>query len=55
MKIDSSDYVNVGVLFQLSNRLLYPVAYFLKKITLAEDNYNIYDKELLAIIQYFEK
>lgn len=31
------------------------MAYFSKKITLAECNYEIYDKELLAIIKAFKK
>jgi len=33
---------------------LYPIAYFSKSLIPAEYNYEIYDKELLAIIKYFE-
>lgn len=33
---------------------LKPVAFFSKKMTSAEYNYQIYDKELLAIIRSFE-
>ena len=55
METDSSDYVSSGVLSQLGeDRLLHPVAFFSKNLNLAECNYEIYDKELLAIIQYFE-
>jgi hypothetical protein len=35
--------------------VLYLVAYFSRKISPAECNYEIYDKELLAIIRYFEE
>ena len=34
-------------------RTLHPVAYHLRKITTAEYNYNIGNKELLAIIKAF--
>ncbi len=56
VKTDSYDYVSSKVLSQLGeDRLLYPIAFFLKYLTLAECNYKIYDKELLAIIQCFEQ
>ena len=56
LETDSSDYVNAGVLSQEDdNGILHPVAYFSKRMISAECNYKIYDKELLAIIQYFEK
>lgn len=35
--------------------LLRPVTFFSKRIVLAEYNYDIYDKELLAIIRSFEE
>jgi len=31
------------------------MAYFLKQLSLAECNYKIYNKELLAIIRYFKQ
>ena len=37
------------------NGLLHPVAFFSKKLIAAECNYDIYDKELLAIIRCFKK
>jgi hypothetical protein len=35
--------------------ILRPVAYFSKKHSTTECNYEIYDKELLAIVCYFEE
>ena len=56
LETDSSDYVSAGVLSQEDdNGILHPVAYFSKRIVLAECNYEIYDKELLAIIRCFEE
>ncbi len=55
VETDSSDYVSSGVFSQLGeDGLLYPVAFFSKNLNPAECNYEIYDKELLAIIQCFE-
>jgi RNase H-like domain found in reverse transcriptase len=54
-EFDSLDYVAEGVLSQLGDdEELYPVIFFLKNLALAECNYEIYDKELLAIIRGFE-
>ena len=56
VKTDSSDYVNAGVLSQPDgNGILHPVAYFSRRMSPAECNYEIYDKELLAIIWCFEE
>ena len=56
VETDSSDYVNTGVLSQPDgNRVLHPVAYFSCQMSPAECNYEIYDKELLAIIWCFEE
>ena len=35
--------------------VLYPIVYFLKQLSPAEYNYEIYNKELLAIIRYFKQ
>ncbi|KAH0608774.1 uncharacterized protein H6S33_001002 [Morchella sextelata] len=52
VETDASDYVSAGVLSQYDdNGTLRPVAYFSKKHSPAECNYEIYDKELLAIIR----
>jgi hypothetical protein len=51
LETDSSGYVVAGVLSQYDNQgLLRPVAYFSKKMTSAQSNYEIHDKELLAVI-----
>jgi hypothetical protein len=56
IECDASDYVTAGVLSQKDdNGVLHPVAFFSKKMTPAECNYEIYDKELLAIIRCFEE
>ena len=56
VETDSSDYVNAGVLSQLDDKgVLHLVAYLSRKMAPAKCNYEIYDKELLAIIQCFEK
>jgi hypothetical protein len=53
---DASDYVTAGVLSQYSDTgVLHPVAFFSKTMNPAECNYEIYDKELLAIIRCFEQ
>ena len=52
----SSDYISSEVLFQLGkDGLLHPIAFFSKNLNLAKCNYEIYNKELLAIIQCFEQ
>jgi hypothetical protein len=55
VEVDSADYVHGGILSQEdANGVLHPVAFFSRKLTPAECNYEIYDKELLAIISAFE-
>jgi len=56
IETDASDYVSAGILPQLENNdVLCPVAFFSKKHSLAECDYDIYDKELLAIVRAFEE
>jgi hypothetical protein len=56
LETDASDYVSAGVLSQYDDSgVLRPVAFFSKNHTPAECNYEIYDKELLAIIRCFEE
>ena len=51
MKIDLSDYVSIRVFSQLcNNELLNSIAFFFKNFNLAKCNYEIYDKDSLAII-----
>ena len=56
VKTDTSDYVSEGILSQYDkNGVLHPIAYFSKKHNPAECNYEIYDKELMAIICTFKE
>lgn len=56
VETDASDYVSAGVLSQYDDEgVLHPVAFFSKKHSVTECNYEIYDKELLAIIRCFEE
>ncbi|KAI0998266.1 hypothetical protein K3495_g9931 [Podosphaera aphanis] len=51
VEADSSDFVSAGILSQKDdNGELHPVAYMSKKFENSEYNYEIYDKELLAIV-----
>lgn len=55
MEANSSDHISSGFLFQLGkDGLLYSITFFSKNLNPAECNYEIYDKALLAIIQYFK-
>lgn len=56
LEADSSGYVIGGCLSQKDEvGLLRPIAYFSKKMSPAEANYDIHDKELLAIIRCMEE
>ena len=56
LETDASDYVSAGVMSQYDDDgILHPVAFFSKKHSVTECNYEIYDKELLAIICCFEE
>jgi len=55
LETDFSDYVNGGVLSQYDDEgILHSVAFYSKNMVPAECNYEIYDKELLAIIRCLE-
>lgn len=54
VETDASDMITAGVLSQRHAEGLRPVAFFSHRMTPAEGNYAIYDKELLAIIRAFE-
>ena len=56
VETDASDYVSAGILSQYDdNNVLRPIAFFSKKHAPAECNYEIYDKELMAIVRAFEQ
>lgn len=56
LETEASDFVAAAVLSQKDNQaVLHPVAFCSYKITPAKCNYEIYDKELLAIVRSFEE
>ena len=55
LETDASDFAIAGVLCQRHNGKLHPVTFFSRKLNPAEVNYEIYDKEILAIIQCFKQ
>ena len=56
IKIDLFNYITKGILSQYNKEgVLYPVVYFLKRLSPAKYNYKIYNKELLAIIKCFKQ
>jgi hypothetical protein len=60
VETDASDFAAAGVLSQRfpepdGSLVLHPVAYYSRKLTPAECNYGIGDKELLAIVVAFEE
>ena len=51
VKIDLLDFVlGVYIVQKYENKIQHPVAYYNRKLILLELNYNIYNKELLAIV-----
>ena len=55
IKANLSNYITKDILSQYNKEgVLHFVVYFLKQLSPAECNYEIYDKELLAIIRYFK-
>ena len=55
MKVDTSDYAIGGVLsMECKDKLWRPVTFLSKSLNETERNYEIYDKEMLAIIRGLE-
>jgi len=52
---DASDFALGCVLSQYQGRRLHPVAFHSRKLNSAERNYEIHDKELLAIMEAFKE
>ena len=56
VETNASDYVSAGVLSQYGDQgILLPVTFFSKKHAPAECNYEIYDKELLAVVSVTDR
>jgi len=55
MEVDASDYVTEKVLsMECKDKLWRPVAFLLKSLNEIERNYEIHDKEMLAIVRGLE-
>ena len=56
VKIDLLDFILGACMVQkYKNKIWYLVVYYSRKLTLLELNYNIYNKELLAIVTALKK
>jgi hypothetical protein len=56
IETDASDYMSAGVLSQRDDEgILHPVVDYFNKHSPGECNYDIYDKELMAIIKVLEE
>jgi hypothetical protein len=55
VECDASGWATGGALMQYVEGVLRPVAFFSRRMTPAECNYEIYDKELLAVISCLEE
>ena len=53
--MDASGYAIGGVLFQEQDGKWKPIAFLLRTMQPAEKNYEIYNKELLAIVEVLSK
>jgi len=54
MKIDASNLVIDACFSQSYEGMWHPVAYYFRKLSSAEQNYDIHDKKLLAIVAALE-
>jgi len=55
VETDASDFALGCVLSQYQGRRLHPVAFHSRRLNSAERNYEIHDKELLAIMEAFKE
>jgi len=56
MEMDASDFALGAILSQMGKEgKLHPVAFYSRKFSIAKINYEIYNKELFAIVDSFQK
>jgi len=55
LETDASDYTLAAILSTRSNGKVRPIAFHSRAFSIAEINYDVHDKELLAIIEAFKK
>ena len=54
LKTDALDLALGACITQEQNRQWHPIAYYLRKFTLAEERYNVHNKELIAIVDLLQ-
>jgi len=55
LETDASNRALAAILSTQSNSEICPIAFYLRAFSAAEINYNVHDKELLAIVESFKK
>jgi hypothetical protein len=55
VEADASDFAIGGILSQEHNGVIHPIAYYSRKLSVSEINYEVHDKELLAIVACFHQ
>jgi len=55
LEIDTSDFALAAILSTYVGKELHPIAFYSQVFNPTEQNYNIYDKELLIIFEAFKK
>jgi len=55
LETDASDRALAAILSTRSNSEVRPIAFHSRAFSAAEINYNVHDKELLAIVEAFKK
>ena len=55
LKTDTSDCALVAILSTCSGGKIHPIAFHSRTFSTAEINYDMHDKELLAIVEFFKK
>ena len=56
VKANALNYISTEILSQRDEKeVLYLIAFFLKKHSSTEYNYEIYNKKLITIVRYFEE
>ena len=55
METDASDFALSGTLSQYSGKNLHSIAFLSRKLSETKQNYEIYDKEMLAIVNCFKQ
>ena len=55
VETNASDWAIAGILSQVIEKRMHPVAFYSRKLSPAEINYEVYDKEMLAVVVAFKE